>query len=373
MPDKYSPAKAEQYGRQLASHLCDQYFATDATAALDGPGILGFTPVRQINLLVVRQLLHQWQAEVSRLRSPYFDFEAPAVQAALVDFQNVLSRYIKVGRRVFEPILSNAVTGTLRLAADPASAYEQFFLAQQPSITSTQLREGLRYLDINKAFFTGFLDTLPATGALTTETIKTSLVAYQHANYNQPQVVSALIAALTSLLPLTEADLREDAWAPAHTPSDTAKVAHVSPADEAHHAVAPALPTQAKTEKQPTATVPLHEKLKATQSAGAPLAAALRAAQPQPAALAERSAPKVESLRDAISINQRFSFINELFNGENMEYHATIQHLDSLNDLEEARLYITRQLAQRYDWSRKEEHVTKLLKLVERKLAPHHG
>jgi hypothetical protein len=39
------------------------------------------------------------------------------------------------------------------------------------------------------------------------------------------------------------------------------------------------------------------------------------------------SGPKVETLREAISINHRcFSFINELFSGENMDYHATIQH-----------------------------------------------
>jgi hypothetical protein len=85
--------------------------------------------------------------------------------------------------------------------------------------------------------------------------------------------------------------------------------------------------------------------------------------------LAERSAPKVGSLREAISINQRFSFINELFNGENTEYHAAIQHLDELPTAEAATTYVRQELAQQYDWSRKEEHVGRLLKLIERKFA----
>jgi hypothetical protein len=116
--------------------------------------------------------------------------------------------------------------------------------------------------------------------------------------------------------------------------------------------------------------VPLYEKLKATQPATPHLAETLRhSAQGGASPLAERSAPKVASLRDAISINQRFSFINELFSGENMEYHAAIQHLDTLPTADAALAYVRQELAQKYDWSRKEEHVGKLLKLIERKFA----
>jgi hypothetical protein len=116
--------------------------------------------------------------------------------------------------------------------------------------------------------------------------------------------------------------------------------------------------------------VPLYEKLKATQPTASPLAATLRhTAQGGATPLAERGAPKVTSLREAISINQRFSFINELFNGENMEYHAAIQHLDSLPTADAAMAYVRQELANSHDWGRKEEHVGKLLKLIERKFA----
>ncbi len=52
-----------------------------------------------------------------------------------------------------------------------------------------------------------------------------------------------------------------------------------------------------------------------------------------------------------------------------MEYHAAIQHLDTLPTADQARAYVTGHLSQRYDWGRKEEHVNKLLKLIERKFA----
>ena len=49
--------------------------------------------------------------------------------------------------------------------------------------------------------------------------------------------------------------------------------------------------------------------------------------------------------------------------------HAAIQHLDALPSADQARAYLAGDLAQRYDWTRKEEHVNKLLKLIERKFA----
>ena len=108
MNDKYSLAKCAHYGRRLAARLCDQHFGVPDAAALDGPAVRNFTPVRQVNLLVIRQLLSRWQAEAARMRSPYFDYEAAPVQAALAQFQNVLSRHIHLDRAAPAPTLTTA-------------------------------------------------------------------------------------------------------------------------------------------------------------------------------------------------------------------------------------------------------------------------
>ena len=372
MTDKYSFAKCEQYGRRLAARLCDQHFNASPDATLDGPAVLGFTPIRQLNLFVVRQLLQQWQIEMSRLRSSYFDFEAPVVQQALLEFQNTLSRYIRLHRAAFEPLLAKAVADALNLVIDPASVTEHLFFNQETETTVLGLRDQLRYVDINKPFFASFIATLPSAEALSINAVTAQLRAYQATTYRSEIVIQQLVSALSTLLPLTEADLWQDG--PTSTLNAQPAVATLSTSSEDAKAVA-TYPKENNNLKQsesaptpPTTDLPLHEKLKASSSTAAPLAATLRA-QSQPVLLAERNAPKVETLREAISINQRFSFINELFNGENMEYHAAIQHLDSLTDYEQAKTYLTQHLAQRHDWSRKEEHIAKLLKLIERKYA----
>jgi len=407
MQDEYSLAKCEHYGRRLASRLCQQYFGPQPDATLDGPALLKFTPVRQLNLLVLRQLLGRWQQEAQNLRSPYFNFEAEAVRTALTQFMNVLSRHIRLDRAALEPLLAQAAADTLLLAASPEKAFERLLLPAPNGDTDepvplAQLRDGLRYLDQEKDYYQGFIDSLPTSDApLSRDFLTQRFALYQAKTPKLADAMPHLVAALSPLLPLTEADLRDEGpakpapTAPASPAAQAAplatrpaasvlvvptpatstpapKVVELTPAGVKTEPVAPA-PKPAEAVPAPAAAtgpVPLYEKLKATQPTTSHLAETLRhSAQSGASHLAERSAPKVASLRDAISINQRFSFVNELFNGEHEEYRAAIQHLDELPTADAALAYVRQELANRHDWSRKEEHVGKLLKLIERKFA----
>jgi hypothetical protein len=393
MQDNYSLAKCEQYGRRLASRLCQQYFGPQPDVTLDGPALLKLTPVRQLNLLVLRQLLGRWQHEAQQLRSPYFNFEAEAVRTALTQFMNVLSRHIRLDRAALEPLLAQAAAETLLLAADPALAFERLLLPTASADTDepvpvAELRDALRYLDQDKEYYQSFIDGLPNNNnaPLSRDFLEQRFALYQAKNTKPVDAMPRLVEAFSLLLPLTEADLWDDgptapvaaptpASAPVPSPVPVAAPASTTPPVEAAAPtpsviITPAAPTAAEPALAGSG-VPLYEKLKATRpTATSPLASTLRqSAQGGATPLAERGVPKVVSLREAISINQRFSFINELFNGENMEYHAAIQHLDSLPNAEAAMTYVRQELANTHDWSRKEEHVGKLLKLIERKFA----
>jgi hypothetical protein len=428
MQDKYSLAKCEQYGRRLATRLSQQFFGPQPDATLDGPALLKFTPIRQVNLLLLRQLLGRWQQEASALRSPYFDFEAGPVRTALGQFMNVLSRHIRLDRAALEPLLAQAVADTLALATDASDAFERLLLpptgpdttldAADEPVPLAALRDYLRYFDQAKPFFEGFVHSLPTGNApLGREFLHQRFDLYLAAHGKELPALGPLVAEFSSLLPLTEADLWDDGPAPAPATAAPARPAGPTglpvtspglPASSAGSpATSPSLPATSTgspapspspaaetggnfgatpgTLTEPAGTAaklpeaqlppaapteaPLYAKLKATQPTTSHLADTLRGAAAGATSLAERGAPKVVSLREAISINQRFSFINELFNGENMEYHAAIQHLDTLPDADAATAYVQQELATSHDWSLKQEHVGKLLKLIERKFA----
>ncbi|QKG53290.1 hypothetical protein [Hymenobacter sp. BRD67] len=321
MQDKYSLAKCEQYGRRLATRLSQQFFGTQPDATLDGPALLKFTPVRQVNLLLLRQLLGRWQQEANALRSPYFNFEAEAVRAALGQFMNVLSRHIRLDRAALEPLLAQAISDTLVLATAPAEAFERLVLPPagpdaEEAIPLAYLRDHLRYLDRTKEFFEGFVNSLPPSNApLSREFLRQRFDLYLTANAKMLPPLSQLVPELSTLLPLTEADLWDDGPAkpaapvtvappapapekPAPAISTPAAVPEISPAllptspAAAPAATDPVIPIQPLAGGV-SAETPLYAKLKATQPSTPHLADTLReAAHAGAAPLAERGRPR---------------------------------------------------------------------------------
>mgnify|MGYP001817037986 FL=1 len=74
----------------------------------------------------------------------------------------------------------------------------------------------------------------------------------------------------------------------------------------------------------------------------------------------------VEDLKKSIGINEKFSFINELFEGDLNSYNDTIDQLNSCEDLNTAKELLLR-TAQELSWEEDSETMGKLSDLVERR------
>jgi hypothetical protein len=370
MEDKYNQLRLERYSKELANMLCDRHFAAHDT--INGPQLIGFTPVRQVNLFVIKELLLKWHHEMANLRSPYFDYEHEEVKEALLNFMNVLSRKILIKRDAFEPLLQKAIYDTFLLKLAPVATFEEKFLRIQEDITLPKLQENLKYIDLDKPLFAGFVGTLSPSNR-DRDYILSRFKLYLNANRDSIAPLAELVSSFNSLLPITEEEIRE--------------TAPVSPL--AAYAAAAAKPTPAAPVEEKDVVAPIHT---AQREASAPVAAASKASvasdninerfkaerptmnekfsKPVSSSVADSlSNRKIESLKNSISINQRFSFINELFDGDNMSYYNTIQKLDEYKNPEEAKLYVQHELAPKYDWSKKQDSVGKLLRLIERKFA----
>lgn len=392
MGHKYNQLSIERYSTNLANHLCDRYFASNQS--INGQQLITFSPVKQINLFVIQELLLRWNQEMAHLKSPYFDFENQEVKEALVQFMNILSRKILVQRPHFEPLLRKAIADTLIWVLDPVRIFHEKFLQVQDEVTVAKLQTHLKYIDLNKEYVRAFLAGL-APGTLTHGDVLHQFNTYLQHNPPGAQVLDQLLASLQALLPIDKSELvdspaafsapqtaalREQA-APEAMPAEqiaapavgqplaTATPPLSPPPASAPERVAPqplAPPPAYKPEtKPPTGELSLNERFRTEK---ATLNDRL-ARQVAPTLAANQMEKKIESLKDSISINQRFGFINELFNGENLEYYQAIKTLDSFDNADTAKHYVTHDLASRYNWTKKEEHVNKLLRLIERKFA----
>lgn len=76
---------------------------------------------------------------------------------------------------------------------------------------------------------------------------------------------------------------------------------------------------------------------------------------------------RVESLKKAIGINEKFFFINELFEGDLNEYNSVIESLDQFKTLEDSLSYL-HNLSEERNWNDHAEAFSNLKQFLERKL-----
>lgn len=77
----------------------------------------------------------------------------------------------------------------------------------------------------------------------------------------------------------------------------------------------------------------------------------------------------IKDLRKAISISDRYLFINELFRGEENEYERSIKTINNFNVYQEARYWIDRELKLKLGWDDKNNVVRQFNSLVQRRFA----
>jgi hypothetical protein len=377
MEDKYNQLRLERYSKELANMLCDRHFAAHDT--INGPQLIGFTPVKQVNLFVIKELLLKWHHEMANLRSPYFDYEHEEVKEALLNFMNVLSRKILIKRDAFEPLLQKAISDTFLLKLAPAAMFEEKFLRIQEEITLPKLQENLKYIDLDKQLFAGFVGTLSPSNR-DRDYILSRFRLYLNANKDSIAPLTDLVASFNSLLPISEDEMLQPEPQRSPLAAYAASVAKPTPAApvEEKDIVAPIHTTQREA-SVPVATAPVVMAPKPAVAVDSNVNERFRAerptmnekfSKPVSSSVADTlSNRKIESLKNSISSNQRFGFINELFDGDNMTYYQTIQQLDEYKNAEDAKQYVLHDLSSKYDWSKKQENVGKLLRLIERKFS----
>jgi hypothetical protein len=75
----------------------------------------------------------------------------------------------------------------------------------------------------------------------------------------------------------------------------------------------------------------------------------------------------VSDLKKSIGINEKFAFINELFDGNLNAYNEAIDKLNASNNLSEADAFLDGELAANHQWDKESQTYLNLKNLVERR------
>lgn len=89
----------------------------------------------------------------------------------------------------------------------------------------------------------------------------------------------------------------------------------------------------------------------------------------QKMSLAEKLQKKpIADLRSSIGLNQKFLFMNDLFEGENTAYNSAVDQLNNFSSMDDAKNFLL-SLGTKYSWDLDSESVIQFTELVERRYA----
>jgi len=398
MSNKFNSSSLAEYSKSYARRLVGDYFANHTF--ISGADLLKLSPVGQVNLFTLNSLFDKWRAETDRLRSPYFDFEHPEVRQALQVFMNTVSQHIAIRREHVEPLINEATKKTLVLLFDPRHFFDEA-LRNQPDfmLTADAARQLTRYTQINKFVpaaieermkgkevtyvnqALNWLDEILTQRARELEKPDTYLALFSEKVLLDPAVL--LRKTLPDLLhtpaaapapnrSFFEADME---MAPVASPAPTAAsvTAEAGPAtqssagggplflDDSRHIepAAPSMqPSQASVRIDSTHHTP---EVPTTEDSEEP-------SGPPTVGEAFYRAP-IESIAKSISLNQKFMFINQLFNGNAGAYNQAIDELDRATSYEQARDLISYRYAAQYLWDMSSDEVATLIDILKRRFA----
>jgi len=467
MQKKLNEDFIEEYSEQFAKLVCDGFFAEHP--AINGQEILKVTPSKQVNFFVIKLLFNNWQQESQRLESPFFDYSAPEVKEALLQFMNVLSRHIEVKREEFEPLLQDAIRDTLFLIMSP-SAYLEIELDRRgvEELSPKLAKSLLKYIKIARDDFADYFqenqnvdrdDIEIDDGIITDEALAEEISKLNEVlDITLHELQFGREGEEEDVLTMDEEDL--------FTPAEDKKVREgsavqseeevpmPSPSDyAASHTVKEDSDPESKEESEPTEKPefkpepdpaskrqpkPASEKVKPVKDEtaeeqptkepegdveGATLSEVEKDAkredmpsQPEPdveeeievesskiehsentpgivtnippeeedeedeedtlnaqfgsggqKSIAEAHEENVDSMMNAISVNQRFMFINELFDGDADQFKESVDKVDKSSSFDESVEYLVQRYAKEYHWDMNSDEVKELLKIIFRR------
>ncbi len=371
----------DQYKSVFADQLISQ--AYEGKTHLSGKDILQITPLKQFNLFVLKILFTAWQEEMKQLESPYFDYKNAEVRRNMVQFMNELSQHIKVKSEHLKPLILQAVERTFELAVNPA-AYLRSELGDKTGVLREKLaKQTGKYVVFHKEEIHGFLDQY--IGHSIDKMLEDANEFFD--NIDKDTVIDDLVEGVSEILVVERRDLffpsvagtgsldteevmsdidddeeidfenDENFQEGNETDVDTnPEVTDIDDNDQLVDEVKREISAEV-TEQEPL------EDEEAGQAARSNDDEDLVSEEPEVGPMSDSS----KELFDSISMNHRYMFVQELFDGDNEVFTQAIEGINERKSFDEAVEFLVQAYSKDFYWDMNSDEVKELLKVVFRR------
>jgi hypothetical protein len=286
---------------------------------ITGEEILSITDIKQVNLFILMNIFQKWREEVAKIKSPYFDYGSEEVQQALENLMNMLSRNILISKNEFKPIMTKAVRQAVLLIFSPYDFYRTDFFTQPWSLK--ELKEVSKFIKVNPFLLKEVIGQVEKRNlpGVDKEKAMQILDGAMEQTQETPEEFDPYISQFSAIEPLKLAQLYSEKEHPAVATSD-----------------AFTLNDQFLKEPKPT-LADLHIQV------------------------------KIENIKSYITINQRFMFINDLFNGKAEDFIEAVDELENKRTFEEALEFLKNNYGDKNGWDMESETLIEFLDVVSKR------
>lgn len=349
MDNKLNHASIDAYSASYAKKIAQHYFLNEEV--IKGKQILSLCNIKQTNLFIIKNLFQKWKKETEKLQSPYFDYDEPEVVTALNNFMNVLSQNIAIKRNNFEPLLKKAVQETILLIFSPYDYYSlEINNPEKTRVSLADLEEIRNYIKINphllQSLIARFKDD--AIDEVFNDEGFSILNEINEENKDMPEDYNPYLEKFSQTIPLALNSIymestqeNEDEDYALLQPKFHVKEQKEPPKKQIHENFFSKFET-------------VNDKL-TTQAAPKFTIADIHLKK------------KIDSIKQNISINQKFMFIKELFQGNAGDFNKALEALEALSSYDVALRFLNDKYARQYKWDMESEEVLEFLDVVSKK------
>ncbi|WP_338812163.1 hypothetical protein V9L05_12215 [Bernardetia sp. Wsw4-3y2] len=426
------------YAESFAKAVCSEFFAKHQR--ITGSQLTDFCGIKQVNLFIIKILFENWQADNSKIKSPFFDYENPEIKALLEKLMNMLSRNISIDESTFEKLVTQSVADTIQLLLAPYVFYEQEVQKLAKNGATIRINEefkpALKYVKTHKVLFEqivkGLEEKSDAGMISVTKAIDTiGNIVDNNVEYDDPKTVLRQLGDIVPLKiqefvtftdqakqpekveekapePVIEKNIQKEeakSFFDTSFEEETEKSNNFAPSEVMHiekKIEKSVEPVERKIQESPKEDAPLFKSYKreevaeeknsyaapyfmseenkntrpvtATNVISKPIEEAkattfadkyTTGADADAPTFAERFAPSGKTIKELITLNQKFLFTKKLFGNNQDELEDALTGIDRCATHKEAIMFLKNNYIMKYDWNFQNDEVKEFWELVE--------
>lgn len=336
MEGKINNTFIKSYSKSFSDKVVSEFFSQKRH--IDGTELLEFCKPQQINLFILKEVFYKWKAEISKLKSPWFDYDHEEVKSALEHFMNVLSKHISIGKEELKPLVERAVENSLLLIFSPYEFYlKEFRRPGFSRVSKENLDELQKYVKINVGLLNRFIKKFEEDGieaVFNDDAIRMFNEICELSN-ETPEDFEPYLSQFSDVIPLQTNSIYTNGEA-------QNDVAGISKAEEEQ------LHDKFVSDEQKTLLDDLSSETGERRET-----------------LADQF-PEEAGIKSSITLNQRFMFVNELFTGNIDEFEIVVNTIENCQNQQEAFDFIRSNYFNNHTWEEDSDMVKKFMDIISR-------